>query len=99
MVGVDIAVRGEIEKGTAHRHHAQVLCGELDLRVVWVKHPATGGCALRFALRCHIISSIANEITRFVWKRNDQSCSLAFQSIHLLYESKCIQDSSYCQGC
>ena len=40
LVGVDIASRSDLGKVTAHRHHAEVLGGELNLRVERVKLPA-----------------------------------------------------------
>ena len=79
VVRIDVAGRGEFGKVSAHRHHAQVLGSKLDLRVIRVKLPATLGSGLCFILRCHSISSIANEIARLCLEKNSQSCSFSFQ--------------------
>ncbi len=55
-----MAGRADLGKVTTHRHHAQVLSGELDLRVERVKLPDTAGSGLRFLLRCHVSTSIEN---------------------------------------
>src|SRR5579863_10762289 len=61
VIGVDKAVRGHIGEVAAHRHHAQMPGGELDLRVIRVKLPDSCGCALRIALCRHVMSSNENE--------------------------------------
>src|SRR5712692_8343943 len=57
MVGVDMAIRGDFEKVTPHRHHPQVLRGEFDLRVERVKGPATLGAGCWLILCRHVNSS------------------------------------------
>jgi hypothetical protein len=57
MVGVDSAGRADLSKVAAHRHHTQVLGGELDLGVERVKLPDALSSTFRFLMVCHAISS------------------------------------------
>jgi hypothetical protein len=99
VVRIDIAGRVDLGKVTAHRHHAEVLGGELNLRVERVKLPAALGTGLRFMLRCHVISSLFNEIARFCLERGTGNSARFLSNQYFLYGNKSIPESSFCQGC
>jgi len=99
VVRIDITGCVDLGKVTAHRHHAQVLGGELDLRVERVKLPATLGSGLRFILRCHVFSSLFNEIARFCLEKGTGNSARLLSNQYFLYGNKGIPESSFCQGC
>ena len=57
MLGVDKAVRSDLKKVPAHRHHTQVLRSEFDLCVKGVKGPEALSSGFWLMLCCHVLSS------------------------------------------
>src|SRR5579872_4457630 len=97
MIGVDVAARGDIGKVAAYRHHTQMLCRELNLRVIRIKGPTSRGRALGFALCGHDVSfRQTNKIAYYILERQTTVLVYFLSNIYFLYGTKDISGNYIC---